>query len=70
MKKLLISIIIILVLILTGITIVKGLEIGDFKVLGITDIKKQNENLDTKIKEATKLASTDYQSKLKILNKL
>ena len=69
MKKLFISIIIILVLILTGITIVKGLEIGDFKVLGITDIKKQNENLDTKIKEATKLASTDYQKKLDDLDK-
>ena len=40
MKKLLISIIIILVLILTGITIVNGMEIGNFKILGIMEIKK------------------------------
>lgn len=69
MKKLLISIIIILVLILTGITIVNGLEIGNFKILGITEIKSQNENLDTEIKNATKLASTDYQKKLDDLDK-
>lgn len=69
MKKLLISIIIILVLILTGITIVNGLEIGDLKILGIAEIKSQNEDLDSKIKDATKLASTDYQKKLDDLNK-
>ena len=69
MKKLLISIIIILVLILTGITIVNGMEIGNFKILGIMEIKKQNEDLDDKIKEATKLASTDYQKKLDVLDK-
>lgn len=69
MKKLLISIIIILVLILTGFTIVKGLEIGNFKILGIVEIKQQNENLDNKIKEATKMASTDYPKALDDLNK-
>ena len=69
MKKLLISIIIILVLILVGITIINGLEIGNLKILGITEIKKQNEDLDTKIKEATKLASTDYLKALDDLNK-
>ena len=69
MKKLLISIIIILVLILVGITIINGLEIGNLKILGITEIKKQNEDLDTKIKEATKLASTDYPKALDDLNK-
>lgn len=69
MKKLLISIIIILVLVLTGITIVKGLEIGNFKILGILEIKKQNEDLDNKIKEATKLASTDYPKSLENLDK-
>lgn len=69
MKKLLISIIIILVLILTGITIVNGIEIGNFKILGMIEIKKQNEDLDDRIKEATKLASTDYQKKLDDLDK-
>lgn len=69
MKKLLISIITILILVLTGITIINGLEIGNFKILGITEIKNQNDNLDNKIKEATKLASTDYQKSLDDLSK-
>lgn len=69
MKKLLISIIIILVFILTGITIVNGIEIGNFQILGIIEIKKQDEELDNKIKNATKLASTDYQRKLSDLDK-
>lgn len=69
MKKLLISIIIILVLILTGVTVVKGIEIGNFKILGIMEIKEQDEELDNKIKDATKLASTDYQKSLDDLDK-
>ena len=69
MKKLLISIIIILVLILTVITIINGIKIGNFKILGIVEIKKQNEELDNKIKDATKLASTDYPKALDDLNK-
>lgn len=69
MKKLLISIIIILVIILTGITVVNGIEIGKFKILGINSIKINNENLDNKIKNATKLASTDYKRKLDELDK-
>ena len=69
MKKLLMSIIIILVIILTGTTIINGIEIGKFKVFGITEIKNLNENLDSKIKDATKLASTDYQKKLDDLDK-
>lgn len=69
MKKLLISIIIILVLVLVGFTIVEGLKIGNFKILGIAEIKKQNEDIDNKIKEATKMASTDYPKALDNLNK-
>lgn len=69
MKKLLISIIIILVIILTGITVVNGIEIGKIKILGISEIKSSNDELDNKIKNATKLASTDYQKKLDELDK-
>lgn len=68
MKKLLLSIIAILIIILTGITIVKGFQIGELTVLGITEIKSENEKLDTTIKQATKLASTDYQKKIDSLN--
>ena len=47
MKKLLIGIIIVLILILTGITIVKGFQIGSVEILGIMNIKDENEKLDT-----------------------
>ena len=69
MKKLLISIIMILIIILTVITIIDGLEIGDFQILGISEIKKQNKSLDNKIQQATKMASTDYPATLDDLNK-
>lgn len=68
MKKLLISVIILLILILTGITIVKGIEIGPLKVLGILEIKDDNDKLDDKVKQATKLTSTDYQKAIDDLN--
>ena len=48
MKKLLIGIIIVLILILTGITIVKGFQIGSVEILGIMNIKDENEKLDTR----------------------
>ena len=68
MKKLLISVIIALILILTGVTIVNGIEIGPIKILGISDIKKENNKLDDKVKQATRLTSTDYQKNLDDLN--
>lgn len=68
MKKFLLSIVIILVIILTGITVVNGFQIGELIILGITGIKEKNEELDTTIKQATKLASTDYQKKIDNLN--
>lgn len=69
MKKLLISIITILVLILTIITVIEGFKIGNFQILGISEIAKQNKSLDNKIKQATKMASTDYPETLDDLNK-
>lgn len=68
MKKLLISVIIALILILTGVTIVNGIEIGPIIILGISDIKKENNKLDDKVKQATKLTSTDYQKAIDDLN--
>lgn len=68
MKKLLLSISIILIIILTAITVIKGLKIGGFTVLGIKDIKDKDEDLDVIMQQATKLASTDYQKKIDDLN--
>lgn len=68
MKKLLLSILTVLVIILTAITMIKGLKIGNINILGIMEMKQKNEELDTTVKEATKLASTDYQKRIDELN--
>ena len=68
MKKLLLGVIAGLLVILTGITVVKGFKIGSIEVLGVQAIKQKNDELDEKVKEATKLASTDYQRKIDDLN--
>ena len=69
MKKLLISTIIVLLLVLAGYTGIKGIKIGNFEILGIMDLKKEDEALDETIRQATKLASTDYSKKIDDLNK-
>lgn len=43
MKKLLISILIILLLVLCGFAVTKGYNIGNFTVLGVEAIKEKNE---------------------------
>lgn len=68
MKKLLLSILTVLVIILTAITMINGLKIGNINILGIMEMKQKNEELDTTVKEATKLASTDYQKRIDELN--
>ena len=68
MKKLLLGIITVLIVVLTGITIVQGFKIGNLNVLGIMSIKHKNDELDEKIQEATKLASADYEQKIDELN--
>lgn len=68
MKKLLLIIILVLILILSGITVIKGIQIGNFSILGITEIQEKNNDLDIKLQEATKLASTDYASNLNDLD--
>lgn len=68
MKKLLITILIMLVLILTVFTIVKGLEVGNFEVLGIKGIQEKSIALDKVISEATKLADSEYPNKVTQLN--
>lgn len=63
MKKLLLLILITLVLILTIFTVVKGFQIGRFKVLGINQIQEKNDNLQQKVEQATRLATTDFPKK-------
>lgn len=68
MKKLLLSIITILAIALVAVTAIKGIKIGQLSILGISQIKDEDETLEEKIKEATKLASTDFQKKMDDLN--
>ena len=60
MKKILISLLIILLLILNCFAILKGVKIFGLDILSIGQIKEKNDNLDAKIAQATTLASTDY----------
>lgn len=64
MKKVLILILIILLGVMCFNTIKDGYKIGGFSVLGIEDIKKGNEDLDTVIEQAEHLKNTEYVSKL------
>ena len=68
MKKLLISIMIILCCILTLITGLKGIHLGNINILGIQEIKKENAKLETKLNQATSLAGTDYPNKISTIN--
>lgn len=60
MKKILISVLILLLVVLSVFVATKGIGIGSFKILGINGIKDKNSELEQKVQEATKLASTDY----------
>ena len=64
MKKLLLSIVIILVLALTIVTIIQGLHIGGINILGVKEIQAEDKELEKKLTEATQLVSTEYPNKL------
>lgn len=69
MKKLLISILIALILILTIVTIIQGLHIGGISILGVKEIQTEDQELENKLTEATKLVSTEYPNQLSELEK-
>ena len=64
MKKILILILIILLGVMCYNTVTGGMQIAGFSVMGISDIKKENENLDKNIEQITTLQETDYQAKI------
>ena len=68
MKKILLITIIVLLIILLAVSTFKGVQIGKLKILSLSEIKQQNDNLDEKIQQATKVASTDYEQKINELN--
>ena len=68
MRKVLSSILLILLIVLAYFTIFQGISIGAFKVLSTNDIIKLNDDLTVKIGEANKKIKTDLQSKRSELN--
>lgn len=68
MRKILLTIIIILLLSFTGIVIYKGTEIGSFNVWGITQIISENETIDQKNEQLSTLVSVTYPGTLSKLN--
>ncbi len=67
MKKLLISVLIILLIVLSVFIVINGLEaIG---ILGYTDIQKQNQELEKSFEEASKLAEVDYKKAVSDVDK-
>ena len=67
MKKILITILIILLLALAITTIFNGFKIGDFEVLGYKSVGAISQELENKITEATTLTSVTFPEKLSSL---
>ncbi len=62
MKKVLISVLIVLLVIMAYFAIFKGISMGTFKILSIEQITNENDNLTEQIAQTEKLMSTDYQT--------
>ena len=69
MKKLLMLILIALLVALSIFIVINGFNLGKVEVLGLNGIKTRNAELDEKIQEATKLATTEYKETLQTLEK-
>ncbi len=69
MKKLLMLILIALLVALSIFIVINGFNIGNVEVLGYYGMRDRNEELDKKIQEATKLATTEYKENLQTLEK-
>ena len=56
-------------IILLAIVTIYGIEIGNFKILSISQIIEKNDAVNEKISEASKLTSVDYPERIEALNK-
>ena len=63
MRKLLISILLVLLIVLAYFTIFEGIAIGDFEILSASGIVELNDDLTTKIEEANRKIKSDLQAK-------
>ena len=67
MRKILISILNALLIVMAILVIAKGIAIGNFKILSAKQIIEENDKLTTKISQTEKLIRTDYPAKLEML---
>ncbi len=68
MKKVLISILIVLIMILTFFVVFKNINIGEWKSKNINDIKNSNSELEQKIDNAKQLNNQDYPNEVNKLD--
>lgn len=68
MKKILILLLILLLGFLMYNVVINGIEIAGFKVYGYHEIQNMNQELDSKLTEASKVTSIDYPDKLSSLS--
>lgn len=69
MRKLLISVLIVVLLAIAGYMCYDGMTIINFKVSGIKEIEQLNKSLDSQITVASRLISNDYPTQLSNLSK-
>lgn len=67
MKKILLTVLILLLVILTYYSLSKGITIGKLNILSIPQIKEKNEALDTEIEKTNKVIDTEYPDKMSSL---
>lgn len=63
MRKILLSIIIAILLLLTAVMLLGGIKIGNFQILSINQMMEKNSQIDMKIAETNKMISIDYPEK-------
>lgn len=69
MKDILTTLLAVLITLLTIILMIRGIEIGNFKVLSVAEIKENSEKLDNDIEELNILKDTIYRARLSNLDR-
>ena len=60
MRNKIITIILLVLLVLIIVAMISGINIGTFQILSIAQLKEKNNNLNSKLEEATRLTSVKY----------
>lgn len=69
MRNRIITIIILVSIILLAVMMFRGIKIGNFEILSISQLKEKNDLLDKRIEAASELTSVDYPKKIETLDK-